>query len=198
MAKKPQPPKIYTRTGDKGTTSLIGGARVEKSDLRLEVYGTVDELNSFIGLLLAQLTKEFNGRTEVAETQSHLQRIQSDLFDLGTQLACEEEALRAKLPHLHDDHLQDLELAMDTYTEHLKPLQNFILPGGSVSAATAHVARTVCRRAERLCVKLSLDHDVEALLIRYLNRLSDYLFVLARFLNACLSIEEPIWSARKK
>lgn len=199
-------PKIYTRTGDKGKTSLIGGARVSKSNARLEAYGTVDELNSLLGLLAHDLHAELVSRgdqlgREATALVAELAIVQSDLFDLGSQLATEDAQLRAKLPTISSERVTELEKRMDEFSASLKPLKNFILPGGSRAAAVAHVARTVCRRAERLCVALleteETANDVDPNLVQYLNRLSDYLFVLARHANRLLGIEEPLWLARK-
>ncbi len=189
-------PKIYTRTGDKGKTSLIGGTRVSKSHLRLETYGTVDELNSLIGVVIATIDRP----EPLLSLQRFLQRIQSDLFDLGSHLACEDVKLREKLPLIREDHIVELEQKMDSFSESLPCLKNFILPGGCVASAHAHVARTVCRRAERLCVALSESQtdgqDVEPVIIRYLNRLSDFLFVLARSLNRDAKSDEILWAPR--
>jgi cob(I)alamin adenosyltransferase len=191
--------KIYTRTGDKGKTSLVGGQRVSKAHRRLDAYGTVDELNSFIGLLMHDMRVEILEPSEVGNLMTTLSELQCDLFDLGSQLATEDEATRVKLPMISETRISFLEKEMDRYSTTLKPLRNFVLPGGCRSAAMAHVARTVCRRAERLCVALveSGEGHVDALLIRYLNRLSDFLFVFARYLNHLLSIDEPIWIAKK-
>lgn len=190
--------KIYTRTGDEGKTSLIGGSRVSKAHLRLETYGTIDELNSVIGVVIATLTTP-EGHVSL---QPFLERIQSDLFDIGSHLACEDATLREKLPVIHERHVTELEAKMDEFSKSLPALKNFILPGGTLSAAHAHVARTVCRRAERLCVSFresqnepKNDHDaVEPLIIRYLNRLSDFLFVLARHLNVTAKVPEVVWA----
>jgi cob(I)alamin adenosyltransferase len=187
--------KVYTRTGDQGKTSLIGGTRVSKAHLRLETYGTVDELNSVIGVVIASLPGS------ARELQMFLQRVQSDLFDLGSHLACEDVELRKKLPLIHEEHIEELESLMDDYSSTLPALKNFVLPGGSLAAAHAHIARTVCRRAERYCVALSESATdgvhVEPLIIRYLNRLSDYLFVLSRKLNHESGQAEVLWAPRK-
>jgi cob(I)alamin adenosyltransferase len=191
-------PKIYTRTGDQGKTSLIGGTRVSKAHLRLETYGTIDELNSVIGVVIATIESP----EPFSRLQPFLERIQSDLFDIGSHLACEDAGLRTKLPVVHEEHVSELEKKMDEFSAALPALKNFILPGGCIAAAHAHVARTVCRRAERLCVALSEDQtegaDVEPLIIRYLNRLSDFLFVLARTLNLEAGVAEVLWAPRKK
>jgi cob(I)alamin adenosyltransferase len=205
--------KVYTRTGDKGKTSLIGGTRVSKSDLRLETYGTIDELNSVVGVVIANMKSDLGSgfgstigtdfasgeaKAELVKLTAFLQRTQSDLFDIGSHLACEDEALRAKLPLVHEDHISELEAEMDRFSSALPALKNFILPGGTKAAAHAHVARTVCRRAERLCVALGDQSSVEAVIIRYINRLSDYLFVLARHLNRLTGTDEILWSPRTK
>ena len=189
--------KVYTRTGDKGKTSLIGGTRVSKSHLRLDSYGTIDELNSQLGVLQLEIAADIGPRdaAEAKLLRDELERVQNDLFDVGSQLACEDEKIRASLPPLHAERIAALEREMDRFSSQLKALKNFILPGGCRSAAHAHVARTVARRAERLCVALgdSGEGEVDLALIQYVNRLSDYLFVLSRHLNRLMKIEEPIW-----
>ena len=203
--------RIYTRTGDKGKTSLIGGTLVSKADPRLDVYGTVDELNSVVGLTKALLTSELTASgldvsDQLRELNTVLDKIQRELFNVGSQLACEDPEVRLKLPTLADSNIKELEERMDTWTRELAPLKNFILPGGSACAAQAHIARTVCRRAERLFVHFLLEETLDtansggqsatdAVIVQYLNRLSDLFFVLARHLNRLLNIEEPIWAA---
>lgn len=191
-------PKIYTRTGDKGKTSLIGGARVSKSNLRLEAYGTVDELNSFLGQLVAELGRELKS-PEFSSLKTELEEIQSDLFNLGSRLACEDAKLREGLPGVDAKHIEHFEKRMDEFSASLTPLKNFILPGGTPAASIAHVARTVCRRAERDCVALlESGETVEDEVIKYVNRLSDYLFVLARYINKLGGSSETLWAPRKK
>ena len=193
--------KIYTRTGDKGKTSLIGGSRVSKSDLRLEAYGTIDELNSFIGLMISHMREDLcsvGSESLPHELDLFLTSVQNELFNVGSQLACEDEKIREKLPGVHETAITAFEAKMDELSLSVVPLKNFILPGGSRSAGFAHVSRTVCRRAERACVAL-LESDeaaAEEIVVRYVNRLSDFLFILARFCNASLKIDEPIWTAR--
>lgn len=191
--------KIYTRTGDKGKTSLIGGTRVSKSHIRLDAYGTLDELNSVIGLMRFHMTQELSG-DEASELQTICHDIQNDLFNLGSHLACEDVKLRSTLPSVGQLHIDELEKMMDEFSKDLTPLKNFILPGGSGSASTAHIARTVCRRAERLCVSLLEDEteEIEADIVRYVNRLSDFLFVFARYLNHLAKREEILWAPKKK
>jgi cob(I)alamin adenosyltransferase len=189
--------KVYTRGGDKGQTALVGGRRVAKSDPRLEAYGTVDELNCVIGTLVPQVKVELSRNpNEQSAVLTLLDAIQHELFDVGSRLACEDEKLLAQLPQIQDDRIAELERAMDTYSTHLKPLKNFVLPGGTRSAGISHLARTVCRRAERATV--AIGEHVEPIVVQYLNRLSDYFFVLSRHLNRLSNVEEPIWNPKKK
>ncbi len=195
--------KVYTRLGDKGQTSLVGGKRVSKSDLRLDVYGTVDETNSVAGLIAAEIMSEQTrgGQPHVATDYdfilNHLTKIQSSLFDVGSHLACDDLKLRATLPVVSDEDISNLEKWMDLYSKELPDLKNFILPGGAKSAGFAHLARTVARRAERLCVQMGETQDVETIVVKYLNRLSDYFFVLARKLNQLANIQEVLWDPKK-
>jgi cob(I)alamin adenosyltransferase len=182
--------KIYTKTGDKGKTSLIGGTKVFKSDLRIEAYGTVDELNSFIGFCLDQL-KSHNINNVLAEVQDRL-------FTIGSALACDpEKETKLKIPDLHEADVELLEKEIDMMNEILPVMKSFILPAGHIAVSSLHIARTVCRRAERCCVKMQKkEMEVENLIIKYLNRLSDYLFILARFAAHQLKIEEVPWKPR--
>jgi cob(I)alamin adenosyltransferase len=180
--------KIYTKTGDKGLTSLIGGTRVSKASLRIESYGTVDELNSYVGLVRDQ---EIN-----APRRDLLKEIQDRLFTIGASLASDPEKSKMKIPDLHDEDVLLLESEMDRMNEQLPELRAFILPGGHVAVSYAHVARCVCRRAERLVIHLSEESYVTDLVIVYLNRLSDYLFVLSRQMAHELGAEEVEWKAR--
>ncbi|TGE19241.1 cob(I)yrinic acid a,c-diamide adenosyltransferase [Hymenobacter elongatus] len=180
--------KIYTKTGDQGLTSLIGGTRVPKSSLRIECYGTVDELNSYIGLVRDQ---EVNtSRREL------LKEIQDRLFTMGASLASDPEKSKMKIPDLHEEDVQLLEREMDRMNEDLPELRVFILPGGHPSVSFAHVARCVCRRAERLVIALREEDVVADLVVMYLNRLSDYLFVLSRQMAHELGAEEVTWKPR--
>ncbi len=182
--------KIYTKTGDAGKTALIGGTKVPKSHIRIESYGTVDELNSVIGLLSDHLHDE--------QSKSTLKEIQDRLFTIGSSLACdpEKESLM-KLPDLKEDDVTFLETEIDRMNEILPPMKNFILPGGHVAVSTAHIARCVCRRAERICVAMQeTDMFIHALVIKYINRLSDYLFVLARYTGHLLQVAEIPWKPR--
>jgi cob(I)alamin adenosyltransferase len=183
--------QIYTKTGDDGTTGLIGGTRVKKYDARLEAYGTVDELNSHIGLILT---------TDVDErSREMLTEIQSKLFIIGSQLATDDQdgVFRERIPCSEQD-IEKLEQEMDHMFEVLPRLSHFILPAGSTGAAYTHVARTVCRRAERRIVELADKKEVNTNLIRYINRLSDYLFVLARKINQDHHHDEISWIPEKR
>lgn len=180
--------KIYTKTGDKGQTSLIGGTRVPKYHLRIETYGTVDELNSHIGLIMCQdIAPEYN---------KLLKEIQDRLFTIGATLAADPEKSKMKIPDLHETDIVLLEQEMDLMNEVLPPLKHFVLPGGNTTVSYCHIARCVCRRAERLTVELAENSFVDEKVSVYLNRLSDYLFVLARKLNMDFSAEENIWIPR--
>ncbi|HPS11843.1 MAG TPA: cob(I)yrinic acid a,c-diamide adenosyltransferase [Prolixibacteraceae bacterium] len=181
---------IYTKTGDDGTSGLIGGTRVKKYDLRLEAYGTVDELNSWIGVLLSGLSEE-----NIVKT---LTSIQNNLFVIGSHLATDESRsdLKKHLPCCTDD-IQKLETEIDRMQEELPPLKHFVLPGGSIYSGYAHVTRTVCRRAERRVVELSESIPVEKNILIFLNRLSDYLFVLSRYINHLGGISDIFWETEK-
>lgn len=182
--------KIYTKTGDAGKTSLIGGTRVSKSNIRIEAYGTVDELNSFIGLV----SDNFSDK----QSKETLKEIQDRLFTIGSSLACDpDKEIKLKTPDLKETDISFLEHQIDAMNEVLPVMKNFILPGGHIAVSTAHVARCVCRRVERICVNMQ-EHamEIEPLVIKYLNRLSDYLFVLARYIGHQLNITEIAWKAR--
>ncbi|MEB2780615.1 cob(I)yrinic acid a,c-diamide adenosyltransferase [Algoriphagus sp. C2-6-M1] len=181
--------KIYTKTGDQGTTSLLGGGRVPKSNLRIDAYGTVDELNSYIGLLRDQAVNE--SRTDL------LKEIQDRLFTLGADLASAPGKDRVKKPDLHHEDIEILEQKIDQMQALLPPLTSFILPGGHQSVSFCHLARTVCRRAERIAVELASLELVSELVIQYLNRLSDFLFVLGRMMAHELKVDEVTWNPRK-
>lgn len=233
--------KIYTKTGDRGETALVGGTRVRKSNLRLEAYGTLDELNSAVGLLRATMQSKRSFDLEEGGDfspdfynmiQPRLQMIQNNLFNIGSHLACPDAALQAKLPPLQSDLISLIEKDMDDWESELPALRNFILPGGSRPAAVAHIARTICRRAEREMVRIDenmLEIDMETERIKrgstaskrltedtatnidpkathhsllpkipaehlvFVNRLSDWFFLLARKLNAVAGIEDVLW-----
>jgi cob(I)alamin adenosyltransferase len=182
--------KIYTKTGDKGTTSLIGGTKVPKSHLRIEAYGTVDELNSWIGFV--------NDQIDHKKTKALLKEIQDRLFTIGSSLACDpDKETKLKIPDLKETDVTLLEEEMDKMNAKLPEMKSFILPGGHPAVSAIHITRCVCRRAERLCVLLQQNNMfVDPLIIKYLNRLSDYLFVLARFIGYQLRVKEIPWKPR--
>lgn len=180
--------KVYTKTGDKGTTALFGGARVSKSHERINAYGTIDELNSYIGLVRDQ---EVN-----AKRKEVLVEIQDRLFTIGSILATEPGNTKVKVPALQDADIEALEKEIDKMEDELPPMKSFVLPGGHASVSFCHVARCVCRRAERLVVALNDHEPVHATVIQYLNRLSDYLFVLSRKMSKELNAEETPWKPR--
>jgi len=182
--------KIYTKTGDKGSTSLIGGVRVPKSHIRIESYGTVDELNSYLGMV-----NDMCGNAAISDS---IREIQDRLFTIGSALATDPgKEVKMKLPDLHDTDVAWLENEIDKMNTALPEMRSFILPGGNLASSTCHVARCVCRRAERICVGMQeQQEDVPQLIIQYLNRLSDYLFVLARYISHINSAPEIPWRAR--
>ena len=182
--------KIYTKTGDKGTTSLIGGTKVPKSHLRIEAYGTVDELNSYIGLCKDLVVSE--------QEKKVLLEVQDRLFTIGSSLACDPiKAPKMRIPDLKESDVELLEKEMDHMNEIIAPMKNFILPGGHTILSQMHIARCVCRRAERCCVRLELESlEVEPIIIKYLNRLSDYLFVLSRYSGHQMKVKEIPWKPR--
>jgi cob(I)alamin adenosyltransferase len=180
--------KIYTRTGDDGSTGLIGGSRVPKDDAAIECYGTVDELNATIGAAVVVCDSESRG---------WLEQVQAELFTIGSHLATPAGAPQAKsLPTLDGNWITRLEQQIDSAESGLPPLQNFILPGGTEFAARLHVARTVCRRAERLLVATSRDRSIDPLIVTYVNRLSDWLFVQARRANHAAGVPDVPWVSR--
>jgi len=182
--------RIYTRTGDRGETSLFGGRRLPKDHLRIEAYGTVDELNAFLGLVNDHLRLE-----ELTGLYQEVNAIQNLLFNLGAQLASDPEK-DMQIPSLQSSDVESLEQAIDRMEAELPELKNFILPGGHPAVSQCHVARCVCRRAERLVVSLAAAEPVDAFILTYLNRLSDYLFVLARYVGRQLGAAEVIWAPR--
>ena len=182
--------KIYTKTGDAGETGLFGGRRVSKSDLRVDAYGCVDELNAVVGVLMAYLSKKQKSTLQL------LEKVQNNLFVVGSLLASDPEKPMPLFADITEVDILDLEKAIDSMEKTLPPLKNFILPGGTKPAAYAHLARTVCRRAERVVVALSLLSEVKPILITYLNRLSDYFFVLSRFVLAEKGKKEIIWKTK--
>ncbi len=186
----PRITKVYTRTGDQGDTGLGGGQRVPKDSLRIEAYGTVDELNSVIGVAIAAGLPD--------ALQAVLLRIQHELFDLGSDLCfLEDDKAKFKLPQIEPRHVDALEAEMDRMTETLAPLRNFILPGGTPAAAQLHVARTVARRAERRVLELSRHEAIGPSVVVYLNRLSDTLFVMARAANLAAGAADVLWEPQQ-
>lgn len=188
--------KIYTKTGDKGETSLYGGTRVSKAAARVESYGTLDELNAFIGLAKAEISDE--------KVLNQLQKIQFDLFTVGSEAATPTDKMllangknRLDLM-ISEKEITELELWMDDFDAELEPLKFFILPSGGKAAATLHVCRTVCRRAERAMVFLNETEEVRPELIKYLNRLSDYLFILARYISKISGEKEDYWNPSER
>ena len=182
------PGKIYTKKGDTGKTSLIGGTRVSKNHIRIEAYGTVDELNSWLGLL--------RDETKNQATQEILIKVQNKLFDMGSLLAADPERNKMKLPQLSEADVVLLEKEIDRMNETLPPIKNFLLPGGHIAVSHCHIARCVCRRVERRVTQLSEVSAVEPMIIKYLNRLSDYLFVLSRKLAADYHVQEIAWKGK--
>jgi cob(I)alamin adenosyltransferase len=180
--------KIYTKTGDNGYTSLIGGLRVPKYDLRIECYGTVDELNSYIGMIRDQDIS--------ADQKEVLKEIQDRLFTIGAALASDPERAKMKIPDLHSSDIEMLENQIDRMNEVLPDLKHFILPGGNQAISFCHISRCVCRRAERIAVHLGEDSFVNEKVIIYLNRLSDFLFVLARMICYDKRLPENKWFPR--
>ena len=184
----PRLTKIYTRQGDKGSTHLSGGQRVPKNSLRVSAYGTVDELNSALGVALSFGLCEW--------LTAILPEIQNELFHLGSDLSfLEEDKSKYPIPQIEDRHVKRLESLIDEMTAIVGPLQNFILPGGSSGSALLHVARTVCRRAERDVITLAEAEPIGRYVVQYLNRLSDALFVMARYENHERSVPEPLWNS---
>jgi cob(I)alamin adenosyltransferase len=177
--------KIYTKKGDKGETSLLGGTRVKKSHIRIESYGTVDELNSWIGLIRDQQIDN--------NAKKFLIHIQDRLFTIGSHLASDPDKSKAKIPGIKEEDVSALEKEMDTMNEVLPEMRSFVLPGGHTTVSYCHIARCVCRRAERYTVALASEEKVDDIIIKYLNRLSDYLFVLSRKLSNDLNAEEIPW-----
>lgn len=180
--------KIYTKTGDKGQTSLIGGTRVPKDHIRIEAYGTVDELNSWIGLIRDQGIS--------SRQQEMLVEIQDRLFTIGSSLASDPEKSKMKIPDLKEEDILLLEKEMDRMNETLPEMRSFVLPGGHTTVSYCHIARCVCRRGERAVIRLSSSEFVAERVVKYLNRLSDYLFVLSRELSADLKAVEIPWKPR--
>ncbi len=183
--------KLYTKTGDKGTTSLLGGKKIPKSDLRIEAYGNVDELNSFLGMLKDQDEVENRLKQQIYWIQEHL-------FTIGSLLATEPGFTGFELPKITDTEVTQLEVWIDKFDSELPPLKNFILPGGHQAVSLSHVCRSVCRRAERSIIALGNGEDIDEVIIRFVNRLSDYLFIFARVIGKHLNVPETPWSPNEE
>lgn len=184
--------RVYTRGGDRGETSLIGGERVSKASARLDAYGTVDELNATLGLVGEALAASAAG----PHLLPILRRVQNELFNLGSELATADAETRGKLPRIEQRHIDALERDIDGVNDDLPPLRSFVLPGGGWASAYCHLARTVCRRCERIVVGLAGAEDVGELAVQYLNRLSDALFVWGRWCALKDERPEPLWDSR--
>ena len=184
--------KVYTKRGDKGKTQLIGRKNVSKSDLRVECYGEIDELNSSLGFCKSLIKCD---KLENSESLlKSMNKIQNDLFNLGTMLATTDSGQLDKLPSIGEKEVSDLESLIDLYNENLEELKSFVLPSGSLLGAYFHVCRTVCRRSERKCVLLASSEAVDDVIIIYLNRLSDLFFVWSRWINKKLNLDEDLWT----
>lgn len=181
--------KIYTRTGDKGTTRLVDGSCVEKFNPRVEAYGTVDELNSSLGVVRASLVSF----AELSSLDQPLEKIQNELFNIGSLLATEKDEVFKMLPPITEEQIRFLELQIDELTVQLPELRNFILPAGHPISAALHVARTCCRRSERRSAEIAVKDDRYMMALQYLNRLSDYLFVAARWANMKMGLHDVLW-----
>lgn len=193
---------IYTKTGDNGTTSLVGGRRVKKYDQRVEAYGTVDELNAHIGMLATMMRDKsidlemaFDVREQFENCYKQLKTAQNKLFVIQTLLATEDEETYKKLPQLDDNATDEMEAWIDDIDKRLPALKSFVIPGGTTISAQAHIARTVCRRAERQIVRLAEEENIEEKIKKYINRTSDYLFVISRFALILENKAENFWSA---
>lgn len=193
---------IYTKTGDNGTTSLVGGRRVKKYDQRVETYGTVDELNAHIGMLATMMRDKsidlemaFDVREQFENCYKQLKTVQNKLFVIQTLLATEDEDTYNKLPQLDDNATDEMEAWIDDIDKRLPALKSFVIPGGTTISAQAHIARTVCRRAERQIVRLAEEENIEEKIKKYINRTSDYLFVISRFALILENKAENFWSA---
>lgn len=184
--------RVYTRTGDQGETGLVGGSRVRKDALRIECYGTVDELNATLGVC-----RLHTGTEGLQPLDGILARVQNELFNLGSLLATPDESLHPQQPIIEPRHVERLEQEIDVYNEALPELRSFVLPGGGPAAAHLHLCRTVCRRAERLVVALSRQETIRPEAVHYLNRLSDALFVFARWAAHRTGASEPLWTPKE-
>jgi cob(I)alamin adenosyltransferase len=186
--------RIYTRTGDSGQTGLAGGQRVDKDAMRIQAYGTVDELNAFVGLARSSAEGGLPRSSQLLAFAAILKRVQHELFNLGSILSTLPADVHPKQPRITEAEIRQLEGEIDEVNTHLPVLRSFVLPGGSRLEAELHVCRTVCRRAERILVALSREEDIPEETLRYLNRLSDALFVWSRWVNHILDREETLWA----
>ena len=186
--------KVYTRTGDSGDTSLVGGQRLSKDNIRIEAYGEVDELNAIIGGCKYEIDSKVNQYSDLKSVSEILYRIQHQLFNIGTTLATLPEDLNDDMPCIKPEDIIQLEKEMDNFNQDLQTLKSFVLPGGSIINIWFHKARTICRKAERRCVALSNTTELDPNVIRYLNRLSDALFVWSRWANHIEGCEENLWN----
>ena len=189
--------RVYTRGGDKGETSLVGGQRLPKDDLRIEAYGTVDELNAFVGLARQTVTELIESHPNLNALMSILDRIQHELFNLGSTLATRFEDLQPKQPCIRPSNVSQLEREIDEMNVELPELRSFVLPGGSGLNVELHLCRTVSRRAERLCVSLARREKISPVTIQYLNRLSDAFFVWSRWASKVMGISETLWDPNR-
>jgi cob(I)alamin adenosyltransferase len=180
--------KVYTKKGDDGTTQLLGGKRIPKNSLRIEAYGTIDELNAYIGLIRDQPIEMVY--------QDQLLQIQDRLFTLGSHLATDPKKQKITLPELKESDVKNLEIWIDEMDSKLESMKHFLLPGGHTTVSFVHIARCICRRAERVITELSIEDFVNPLILKYTNRLSDYLFVLSRKLSKDLNIKEQPWTPK--
>ncbi|MEX2261028.1 MAG: cob(I)yrinic acid a,c-diamide adenosyltransferase [Bryobacteraceae bacterium] len=185
--------RIYTKRGDRGETNLVGGQRVSKDALRIESYGVVDELNSFVGMACVSAQELAAGHPEMGRLAGILRRVQHELFNLGSILATLPEDVHAKQPRITGEEVRQLEAEIDQANENLPALRSFVLPGGSRINTELHACRTICRRAERVCVALGREEEAPPEAVRYLNRLSDALFVWSRWATHILGLEETLW-----
>ena len=189
--------RVYTRGGDTGETSLVGGQRLPKDDLRIEAYGTVDELNAFVGLARQTVTELIESHPNLNALMSILDRIQHELFNLGSTLATRFEDLQPKQPCIRPSNVSQLEREIDEMNVELPELRSFVLPGGSRLNVELHLCRTVSRRAERLCVSLARQEKIPPVTIQYLNRLSDAFFVWSRWASKVMGISETLWDPNR-
>jgi len=185
--------KIYTKTGDDGKTALVGGQRVSKGDIKIEAYGTVDELNAYLGYIRSEVAAALQDTEIAGETFAVFLQIQNILFNIGAILASPADKPYEGRPKVSDEQIRILEEKMDAYQEILAPLNSFVLPGSGRLNSMAHIARTVCRRSERILIRLAEQETVDENVFKYINRLSDFLFVYARWVSKHLNEEEPLW-----